>query len=425
MDRAFNRLTAYLDANLRSGRVEVSDWTGNRVTCGPAEMPLCAAVEFKSRGAVSRVMANPALTLGSAYAEGEWHLARGDLVDLITTLRRDIQPAAPALMKALMRSRRALDRLRGRRSDLQNVDFHYNIGNEFYELWLDREMFYSCAYFEEQGQSLDAAQQAKAQHIATKLNLQPGDRVLDIGCGWGAMAFYLARNFDVRVTGISLAQQQVEYANARAARIGLADRTSFELCDYREVTGSFDAIVSVGMLEHVGKRHLPEMFGAIERLLKPDGTALVHTIGSAGRNPGQNPWVERYIFPGGYIPSLNQITAAIEESSFLVCDIETLRMHYAWTLEAWRKRFLRAQRKIVSTFDERFFRLWHFYLALSEASFRAGIYVNYQVQLAKRIDALPFTRDYMNVLRRPFGLERIDKWADDDQVVAAKSANSN
>jgi cyclopropane-fatty-acyl-phospholipid synthase len=343
------------------------------------------------------MIANPALAAGVSYAEGDWCVVEGDLADIIAALRGDIQLPAPVPLKVLNFGQKTIDGFLGRKSDLKNIDFHYSIGNEFYELWLDSEMFYSCAYYQNQTDSLEIAQQAKARRIAAKLNLRPGDRVLDIGCGWGGMAFYLARNFDVRVTGISLAKCQVDYANARAVKLGLADRTRFDLCDYRSAEGRFDAIVSIGMLEHVGKAHLTDMFKAVDRLLKPDGVALVHTIGSVRKNPRPNPWIDRYIFPGGYIPSLIQITTAIEQTSLLVTDVETLRMHYAWTLNAWRLRFADAKRKITSMFGERFFRVWDFYLALSEASFRAGIYVNYQVQLTKGIDSLPFTRDYMNL----------------------------
>ena len=397
MDRGIGRLVAFLDSRLLSGRIKIVDWAGQTATCGPDEMPFVAAVEFKSRSAVARMMGNPALAVGTGYVEEHWRLLEGNLVDLIATLRRDIQPAAPALRKAINHGRRTLDGLNRARSDPKNVDFHYNIGNEFYQLWLDTELFYSCAYFEDSGQSLETAQQAKARRIAAKLNLQPGDRVLDIGCGWGAMAFYLVEHFAVHVTGISLAERQIEHCNARAAELVLEDRTSFQLCDYRSVEGSFDAIVSIGMLEHVGKASLPALFKAVDKGLKPDGVALIHTIGSVGRDPTPNPWIERHIFPGGFIPSLCQIISAIETSSLLVSDVETLRMHYAWTLKAWRAKFTGERSKIVAMFGERFFRIWDFYLAMSEASFCAGIYVNYQVQLAKKIDSLPFTRDYMKI----------------------------
>ena len=341
------------------------------------------------------MMANPALAVGAAYADGDWFVVDGDLVDIIVTLRGNTRLSMPVLPRALNLAGKALDMLLRRKSDLENIDFHYNVGNEFYELWLDREMFYSCAYYDDPDDSLEAAQVAKARHIAGKLNLEAGDHVLDIGCGWGGMAFHLAQNFDVHVTGISLAERQIEHCNAKALKSGLQDRIRFDLCDYRSATGSFDAIVSVGMLEHVGRAHLSDMFKAVDRLLKHDGAALIHTIGSVATDPKPNPWIDRYIFPGGHIPSLNQLTAAIEKTPLLVSDIETLRMHYAWTLSAWRRRFLDAEQTIISMFGERFFRTWDLYLAISEASFRTGIYVNYQLQLTKRIDSLPFTRDYM------------------------------
>lgn len=396
IDKSFSRLVAFLDSHLLSGRIEIIDWDGNRVICGPRELPLIGAFKLKSRNVISRMIANPSLAVGVGYADADWAVAEGDLADIIATLRGDIHVPVTALLNALNFGRNTIDALFRHKSDLKNIDFHYNIGNEFYELWLDREMIYSCAYYENPSDRLEIAQQAKIRRIAAKLDLCSGDRVLDIGCGWGGMAFYLAQNFDVRVVGISLAQSQVDYAQARAIELGLEDRTRFELCDYRTAEGSFDAIVSIGMLEHVGKASLTDMFEAVDRLLKPDGVALVHTIGSVAKDPRPNPWIDRYIFPGGYIPSLNQVTAAIEETSLLVSDVETLRMHYAWTLKAWRQEFNCAKREITSMFDERFYRVWDFYLAVSEASFRTGLYVNYQFQLCKKIDSLPFTRDYMN-----------------------------
>jgi cyclopropane-fatty-acyl-phospholipid synthase len=393
--KPFGRLIAFLDAHLRSGRIEIIDFDGNRTICGPVDTPLAGAVQLKSRDAIARMIADPALAVGSSYAEADWEVADGDLADIMTIVRADLHVPTRPRTTPLNIGRTAADILFRRKSDLTNIDFHYNIGNDFYDLWLDREMFYSCAYYEDPAESLESAQQAKARRIAAKLNLHPGDRVLDIGCGWGGMAFYLARNFDVRVTGISLAASQVDYARARAIELGLDDRTCFELCDYRSAGGSFDAIVSIGMLEHVGRAHLGTMFQAVDSLLKPDGVALVHTIGSVDSSPRTNPWIDRHIFPGGYIPSLNQITAAIERAPLLVTDVETLRMHYAWTLKSWRRRFADAREAIAAMFGERFCRIWEFYLAISEASFRAGVYVNYQVQLAKTIGSLPFTRDYM------------------------------
>src|SRR4051794_33454483 len=328
--KSFSRLVAFLDQRLHSGRIEIVDWDGSSAVCGPPEMPVVGAIAFRSRTAIARMLANPGLAVGAGYANGDWRVAGGDLADIIATLRGDIEVQPPPLLSALNSARKAMDRSLGRQSDMQNIDFHYGIGNDFYELWLDREMFYSCAYYDDPSDSLETAQEAKAQHIAAKLDLRPGERVLDIGCGWGGMAFYLARNFDVRVTGISLAKCQVDFASSRAVKLGLQDRLSFELCDYRSAEGEFDAIVSIGMLEHVGKAHLPAMFKAVDRLLKPDGAALIHTIGGIGKDPAPNPWVDRYVFPGGHIPSLNQVTAAIEQTPLLVSDVEMLRMHYAW-----------------------------------------------------------------------------------------------
>jgi cyclopropane-fatty-acyl-phospholipid synthase len=276
-----------------------------------------------------------------------------------------------------------------------NVRHHYDLSNDFYRLWLDEDMHYSCAYFSSAADTLEQAQQNKLRHIVSKLDLKPGHRVLDIGCGWGGMALYLAAVADVEVLGVTLSQEQLALAQERARARGLERRVRFELKDYRHVQGSFDRIVSVGMFEHVGVQYFGEYFGTIRKLLADDGLALVHSIGRKG-GPGQTgAWVRRYIFPGGYSPALSETLTAIEKSGLWVTDIEILRLHYAKTLSEWERRF-QSQREVVrQMMDERFCRMWEFYLIAAELSFSHGKHMNFQVQLSKVVNAVPLTRDYM------------------------------
>jgi cyclopropane-fatty-acyl-phospholipid synthase len=276
-----------------------------------------------------------------------------------------------------------------------NVRHHYDLSNEFYKLWLDIDMNYSCAYFAEESDTLEIAQQRKLRHIASKLGLKPGQRVLDIGCGWGGMALYLAAQMDVQVLGVTLSTEQLALARQRAEERGLSGRVKFELMDYRAVTGSFDRIVSIGMFEHVGVQQFGEYFGTIKRLLTDDGLALVHSIGRKA-GPGQTgAWVRRDIFPGGYSPALSETLTAVEKTGLWVTDIEILRLHYAKTLAEWERRFQSHRHEIAGMMDERFCRMWEFYLISSELAFSHGKHMNFQLQLTKNVRALPLTRDYM------------------------------
>jgi cyclopropane-fatty-acyl-phospholipid synthase len=277
----------------------------------------------------------------------------------------------------------------------RNVAHHYDLSGELYELFLDADRQYSCAYFARPDMTLEEAQTAKKRHIARKLMLCPGDTVLDIGCGWGGMALTLAEMADVQVLGVTLSQEQLAVARSRAEKAGVSERVRFELMDYRHVEGSFDRIVSVGMFEHVGAPHYREFFETVERLLKKDGVALLHTI---GRNdpPGiTSPFIRKYIFPGGYIPALSEVAQRIERTGLFMTDVEILRLHYAETLKHWRHRFLENWERAKEIYDERFCRMWEFYLAGSEMSFRYDTMVNFQIQLTRRNDVLPLTRDYL------------------------------
>jgi cyclopropane-fatty-acyl-phospholipid synthase len=382
---------------LRSGRLTVIHDDGSSESFGDGRgKPV--VVRLKRKGAL-RIALEGGLGLGEAYMEGELTFVEGDLWDLLSLVGHNlpIRPVGRSMLvhrvrnALLRRIRQVNDRVRSRR----NVAHHYDLSGDLYRQFLDADMQYSCAYFPRPGMSLEAAQAAKKAHLAAKLRLQPGLRVLDIGCGWGGMALTLARDYGVTVTGITLSEEQLFAARRRADEAGLSDRVAFELCDYRDVTGPFDRIVSVGMFEHVGAPNHRVFFERIGELLTNDGAAVVHSIGRMEPPGLTDPFIRKYIFPGGYIPALSEAMAAVESAGLWVTDTEILRLHYAETLRHWRERFLAEQEAIARLYDERFCRMFEFYLASSELSFRTGTTMVMQVQLTKRVDALPITRDYM------------------------------
>jgi cyclopropane-fatty-acyl-phospholipid synthase len=292
---------------------------------------------------------------------------------------------------AMRRLRQRNDRVHAR----ANVAKHYDLDHRLYDLFLDADRQYSCAYFEHPGATLEEAQLAKKRHIAAKLLVEPGHEVLDIGCGFGGMALYLAQMAGARSTGVTLSTEQHQIAEQRAAEANLADRVEFRLEDYRDVRQQFDRIVSVGMFEHVGVAYFDEFFANTRRLLRDDGVMLLHAIGRSAKPNATNPWIQKYIFPGGYIPSVSEVMVAIERSGLYVTDVEILRLHYADTLKAWRERFAARRDEAKALYDERFCRMWEFYLAGSETSFRVDGHMVFQIQLAKRQDIVPVTRDYV------------------------------
>ena len=353
----------------------------------------------RSFGALAALMANPNVALGELYMDGWFDVVEGDLYDLLATGSDNLgRIHAPVWLRALARIRGALrrwtpfnDRLRARR----NVAHHYDLDERLYALFLDSDLQYSCAYFDHAGQSLEGAQLAKKRHIVAKLLVEPGRSVLDIGCGFGGLALYLARVAGARVTGITLSQSQFAVARRRVSEAGLSDRIDIRLQDYRDVDERFDRIVSVGMFEHVGLAGFDEFFSHAKRLLVEDGVMLLHAI---GRNEPPRPthtWMEKYIFPGGYLAPVSEVSASIERAGLRLADIEILRVHYADTIKAWRRRFLTRREEAKAMYDERFCRMWEFYLAGSEIPFRVGGHMVYQLQLAKRQDIVPITRDYV------------------------------
>jgi cyclopropane-fatty-acyl-phospholipid synthase len=362
-------------------------------------------VRIHDRTVVLKILANPDLAIGEAYMDGLLTVEDGDIYDFLDLCLSNI---GSGRSHWLQRGQRLLRRV-GRRvqqynpvgTARDNVAHHYDLGDQLYELFLDEDRQYSCGYFvNPKEDTLEEAQLHKKNHIIAKLLLHSGQRVLDIGCGWGGLAMSMAQHFDVNVTGVTLSTEQHAYAEGRALEAQLSDRVRFLMQDYREVSGRFDRIVSVGMFEHVGVNHYGQFFDAVHRLLTDDGVALLHTIGSADGPGSAHPWINKYIFPGGYAPALSEITPIIERSGLYITDVEVWRLHYAYTLRHWRERFMKNRARVAALYDERFCRMWEFYLAGCEATFRHNAQVVFQIQLSKRIDAVPMTRDYMGKTER-------------------------
>jgi len=346
-----------------------------------------------------QLVVDPQLALGEGYMQGRLRMEQGRIYDLLALLLSNVQDKSlPRWSQSLDAARYLVRRVvqfnpKGRAR--RNVARHYDIDGAIYDLFLDRDRQYSCGYFTEAA-DLEEAQLAKKRHLAAKLAIEPGHRVLDIGSGWGGLGLYLAKLTDCSVTGVTLSQEQFKVSQERAQREGLTRAVDFQFKDYRKVTGRFDRIVSVGMFEHVGVNHYGTFFRKVRDLLTDDGVAVIHTIGRSEPPAATNAFIAKYIFPGGYIPALSEVVGAIERSGLLITDLEVLRFHYAETLRAWRERFIANWDKAAAILDETFCRMWEFYLAGSETAFRYQNMVVFQLQLAKRIETLPLTRDYMH-----------------------------
>lgn len=359
-----------------------------------------ARIRFTDRRALWALMRDPDLNLGEMFMQQRLVVERGSIYDVLELVLRNARnlpvPASVRLLDAWRMRLRPLLQHNRRSKARANVAHHYDLDDRLYRLFLDGERQYSCAYFEHGDESLEQAQQAKMRHIAAKLLVEPGHRVLDIGCGWGGLSRYLAEVAGAgHVTGVTLSGEQLAGARQRAGPSPCADRLSYRLEDYRDTRGTFDRIVSVGMFEHVGTRFHDAFFRQCRELLSDDGVMLLHFIGNSDVPDFNNPWIERYIFPGGHIPSLSEFTPAIERSGLVVTDIEVLRLHYARTLRLWRERFMARRDEAAALYDERFCRMWEFYLSMSEAAFRYQDIAIFQVQLARRQEAVPLTRDYV------------------------------
>ena len=356
-------------------------------------------IRIADSSTILHLLLNPDLALGEAYMDGTLVVEDGDIYDFLDLCSTNLGWSSGEGWRAVRTATRRLFRRIAQHNPAPiaraNVAHHYDLSGTLYQLFLDTDRQYSCAYFVSPSDTLDRAQEQKKRHLAAKLLLRPGQRVLDIGSGWGGLGLYFASVADVDVTGLTLSTEQHAYAQRRADDGRVSDHVRFLLKDYRQEEGRYDRIVSVGMFEHVGVGHYQEYFEKIRDLLNEDGIALIHTIGRADGPGAANPWINKYVFPGGYVPALSEILPAIEQAGLYVTDIEVLRLHYAETLKAWRQRFNANRRQIAEIYDERFCRMWEFYLAGCEATFRHGGHLNFQIQLSKRIDAVPLTRDYI------------------------------
>ncbi|MBU6475195.1 MAG: class I SAM-dependent methyltransferase [Alphaproteobacteria bacterium] len=395
-------LWAYLLRHLvKSGDLSVIDAGGKRHSFGVAGQKPKSAIRLTDKSLHHKLFFNPEFHIGEAYMNDTLVIEEGSLDGFMTLIATNLavwekQPSA--LKKFADAFTPVLQRLQqynpvGRAA--KNVAPHYDISDKLYELFLDKEMIYSCAYYADPANGLDLAQQDKLRHLAAKLRLEPGMKVLDVGCGWGALAIYLAKETGAEVTGVTLSGEQQKWAAARAEKEGLQDKVRFILKDIREVEGTFDRIVSVGMLEHVGVGFYKQVFEKVRDLLGDKGVGLFHFIGSLDGPCTTNPWLRKYIFPGGYSPALSEIAPVLEKTRLFMTDIEVLRLHYAYTLRDWHDRFQQNRAKAAALYDERFCRMWEFYLKMAEMEF---LYLGtgvYQVQFAKDLHTLPLTRDYM------------------------------
>lgn len=391
-------LLRLLQDMVRVGTLTVIDANGRTHrfsgTPGPA-----ATIRLHDRNLHTSLFFHPDLLVGEAYMDGRLTIEEGTLYDFLSIASANIYHLGAQPLQRLAASVGRLIRSIQQHNPIGraevHVAHHYDLSGALYELFLDRDRQYSCAYFTNPNLDLEDAQIAKRRHIAAKLLLTPGQRVLDIGSGWGGLGLYLAGIAGVEVTGVTLSSEQHKLANERAAKRGLSAKVRFLKQDYRELSGRFDRIVSVGMFEHVGVKHYDEFFGQLARLLSDDGVALLHSIGRKDGPGTTNAWIRKYIFPGGYSPALSEVTAAVERTGLWICDVEILRLHYAETLRHWRQRFAANRDRVKALYDERFCRMWEFYLAASETAFRHQGLMVFQMQIAHRQDAVPLTRDYI------------------------------
>ena len=409
-------LARLMDKCLSAGRLTIVDAAGTRhVTGQKREGAADVTVRIHDRAAQRHLLFNPKLAFGELYMDGRLTVEDGTLYDFLDLLCSAVgsfekDTAIGRISGAYAQLTRRIRQYNPVGKAQRNVAHHYDLSGRLYDLFLDKDKQYSCAYFEDENDGLEKAQHNKKRHIAAKLLLESDQKVLDIGCGWGGLALYLAREAGVEVTGLTLSREQHGVAEERAREAGLHNQVRFRLQDYREERETYDRIVSVGMFEHVGATHYREFFRKLRGLLREDGVALLHTIGRAGPPGTTNAWLAKYIFPGGYTPALAEMMAAIEKENLWVTDIEALRLHYASTLRHWRERFAANRDEIRDLYDERFCRMWEFYLTGCELSFRRLDQLVFQIQIARRQDAVPLTRGY------------IERWEDRHRGEAIRKA---
>jgi len=395
-DKLLERLLTRL---IRRGKLSVAFADGHSKIYGDGTgSPI--AISLHHSDLSRKLILNPELAIGEAYMDGDLTIDGDDLHGMLSLMMVNAKQGdlgwLHSISNSMRRNYRRLTQHNPLKTAKRNVEHHYDLSDELYDLFLDPDKQYSCAYFRDPAMSLEDAQVAKKHHIAKKLLLKPGMKLLDIGCGWGGMAITLARDFGVDVVGVTLSKHQHKIATQRAADTGLADRCKFRLQDYRNVEGQFDRIVSVGMLEHVGQSQYGRYFQKIRQILKPDGVALIHTIGrSTPPDQAISPWINKYIFPGGYSPAMSEVMHGVENSDLFVTDIEVWRMHYVKTLQIWRDRFEANIEAAAKLYDDRFCRMWRYYLIASELSFSILGLVVFQFQISRDQSAVPLTRQYI------------------------------
>ena len=391
-------LTRLFERIINVGRLRIVDAGGRSHDIGGAPGP-SAAIRLHDPALHWKLVVKPRLYLPEAFMDGSLTIEEGSLYDLIDLLTLNLEALPDGVLSRLYYGSSNLMRRVHQYNPLsrarQNAAHHYDLSDQLYELFLDQDRQYSCAYFRDRVDDIDTAQLDKKRHIAAKLLIRPGQKVLDIGSGWGGLALYLARECGAEVTGLTLSAEQHKVATRRAASAGLSDRVRFYLRDYREEDGQYDRIVSVGMFEHVGINHYAAFFAKIRSLLTTDGVALLHSIGRMDGPGSTDPWIRKYIFPGGYAPALSEVVPVVERLRLWITDIEILRLHYAQTLRLWRRRFEQNRDRLRAIYDERFCRMWEMYLVGSEIAFRRAGHLVFQMQLAKTVDAVPLTREYM------------------------------
>jgi len=404
-------LSTMMTSFVKVGRLEVRDAEGRMHVFGDNKPGPDVKMQLTDPKLYRTLFFNPELHAGEAYMDGRMRFEGSSLRDFLTLfsmnrLSLGNQPHQKVL-RGVSRRLKAFQQSNPLGKARENVAHHYDLGNAFYKMFLDREMFYSCAYFREPDETLEAAQRNKCRLIAAKLDLKPGQRVLDIGCGWGGLARYLAQVADVDVTGVTLSKEQYALAVERTKAAGLEGRVRFELKDYRELDTTFDRIVSVGMFEHVGVRHYGEFFAKVNQLMTDAGVMLLHSIGKMSPPGTASPWLRKYIFPGAYSPALSEVFPATETNQLWVTDVEFLRVHYATTLKHWHERFDAHRAEVAMMYDERFCRMWEFYLISAEMMFRTGAQEVFHMQLTKKRDAAPIVRDYtVDVQRQYMAIEK-------------------
>ena len=406
-------LSKMLRSFIKVGTLKVIDADNKEHIFGATAPGPEVVMQISDASLYRKLFFNPELHAGEAYMDGRLTFPGSSLREFLTLFSHNrLALGAQPMQKVLRRVSRGLKRFQQANpigKAQANVAHHYDLGNEFYKLFLDKDLFYSCAYFRDGSETLEQAQRNKCRLIATKLNLQPGQKVLDIGCGWGGLACYLAQIADVHVTGVTLSKEQHALAVEQAKSLGLEDRVQFHLKDYRNLDQQFDRIVSVGMFEHVGVGHYEEFFAKVNDLMPDDGVMLLHSIGHMSPPGTASPWLRKYIFPGAYSPALSEVFPAVENNSLWVLDLEFLRVHYATTLKHWHERFETNRAEIAAMYDERFCRMWEFYLISAEMMFRTGSQEVFHMQLSRKRDAAPIVRDYITDAQRALAKLEADR----------------